>query len=182
MKKLILALLLSTPALAQNTLLHCGTLIDGIANEPRRQVTVIVNKNRIVAVENGYRTPAAGKQVIDLKSKTVLPGLIDCHVHLEQETRRGGSIDQYQLNPADVAFQAAGYTKTTLLAGFTTVRDLGGSGVNIALCNAINRGTEGARSGAEDSGDVCQSAPGGRQNRVWYRFGRVDSRRQRQGI
>jgi imidazolonepropionase-like amidohydrolase len=141
MKKLFLALLLSTPALAQNTLLHCGTLIDGVGNEPRRQVTVVVNKNRIVSIENGYRNAAAGDKLIDLKAKTVMPGLIDCHVHLEQETRRGGSIDRYQLNPADIAFQSAQYARTTLMAGFTTVRDLGGTGVNIALRNAINRGT-----------------------------------------
>ena len=138
---LILAGLLAFgSANSQSTLLHCGTLIDGVGNEVRREMTVVVQKNKITGVEKGYRTPGAGDQVIDLKSKTVMPGLIDCHVHLEQESRRGAAIDRFQLNPADVAYQAAGYAKTTLMAGFTTVRDLGGSGVNIALRNAVNQG------------------------------------------
>jgi imidazolonepropionase-like amidohydrolase len=141
MKKIaLLALLLPVAVQAQSTLLHCGTLIDGVSNEARREMTLVVSKNKIVSVEKGYKSPVAGDKVIDLKSKTVMPGLIDCHVHLEQESRRGGAIDRFQLNTADVAYMAQGYAKTTLLAGFTTVRDLGGSGVNIALRNAVNRG------------------------------------------
>ncbi|MBC7891760.1 MAG: amidohydrolase family protein, partial [Sphingobacteriaceae bacterium] len=132
--------LFTSAAFAQSTLLHCGTLIDGIGNEARQEMTVVVSKNKIVSVQKGYATPGAGDTVIDLKSKTVLPGLIDCHVHLETETRRGGAIDRFQLNSADVAFQAAKHARTTLMAGFTTVRDLGGSGVNISLRNAINQG------------------------------------------
>lgn len=138
---LLLAGLLAAQLIqAQTTLLHCGTLIDGVGAEARREMTIVVQKNRIVSVERGYKTPAAGDQVVDLKTKTVMPGLIDCHVHLEQESRRGSAIDRFQLNPADVAFLAAKYAKTTLMAGFTTVRDLGGTGVNIALRNAVNQG------------------------------------------
>ncbi len=137
---LLAGLLAFGAANAQSTLLHCGTLIDGVGNEARREMTIVVSKNKIVGVEKGYKTPGAGDTVVDLKSKTVMPGLIDCHVHLETESRRGGSIDRFQLNPADVAYMAAGYAKTTLMAGFTTVRDLGGSGVNVALRNAVNRG------------------------------------------
>lgn len=142
MKNLFIAslLLLSTPVFAQTTLLHCGTLIDGVGAEARREMTVVVSKNKIISVEKGYKSPGASDTVIDLKSKTVMPGLIDCHVHLETETRRGGAIDRFQQNPADVAFQAAKHARTTLMAGFTTVRDLGGSGVNISLRNAINQG------------------------------------------
>ncbi|RYZ98668.1 MAG: amidohydrolase family protein, partial [Sphingobacteriaceae bacterium] len=76
---------------------------------------------------------------IDLKSKTVMPGLMDMHVHLEGETRKGGAIDRFTTNPADVAFASTKFARVTLMAGFTTVRDLGGSGVNIALRNAINK-------------------------------------------
>jgi imidazolonepropionase-like amidohydrolase len=133
------AMLLATPALAQNrTLLHCGNLFTGTEVQP--QMTIVVEGNKITAVQRGYTAPGANDQLIDLKTKTVLPGLIDMHVHLETETRRGGQIDQFTNNVPDVAYKAAKNAKTTLLAGFTTVRDLGGSGVNVALRNAINQG------------------------------------------
>ena len=103
-------------------------------------MTVVVEGNKITAVQKGYTNASGQDKVLDLKSKTVLPGLIDMHVHLESETKRGGIIDRFTQNVADVAFQAAKHAKTTLMAGFTTVRDLGGSGVNIALRNAINQG------------------------------------------
>lgn len=134
------------PGYAQRTLIHCGNLFDAKKGEMQRQVTVIVEKNKITGVENGYARSGANDKVIDLKNSYVLPGLIDMHVHLESETRRGGAYDRYTQNPPDVAFQAAKYAKITLMAGFTTVRDLGGSGVNVALRNAINKGiTEGPR-------------------------------------
>lgn len=69
-----------------------------------------------------------------------MPGLIDMHVHLEGETSKDQQIQKFTLNPADHAFRSTVFAKRTLLAGFTTVRDLGGSGVNISLRNAINQG------------------------------------------
>lgn len=138
--------MLAAPAVAQRTLIHCGTLIDGIRPDPQKEMTVVVEGNKITAVQRGYTAPAGADKVLDMKTKTVLPGLIDMHVHLESETRRGGIIDEFTLNVPDVAYLAAKYAKTTLLAGFTTVRDLGGSGVNIALRNAVNQGiSEGPR-------------------------------------
>jgi imidazolonepropionase-like amidohydrolase len=101
---------------------------------------VVIEGNKIAAVEKGYMAPAAADKVIDLKNLTVMPGLIDMHVHLEQETRKGNVADKFVLNPADVAFQSTVFAYTTLVTGFTTVRDLGGSGVNISLRNAINKG------------------------------------------
>jgi imidazolonepropionase-like amidohydrolase len=139
-------LLFAMPTFAQRTLIHCGTLIDGIRPEAQKEMTVVVEGNKITAIQRGYTAPAGTDKVLDMKTKTVLPGLIDMHVHLENETRRGGIIDEFTLNVPDVAYLAAKYAKTTLLAGFTTVRDLGGSGVNIALRNAINQGvSEGPR-------------------------------------
>ncbi|RYC71491.1 metal-dependent hydrolase family protein [Spirosoma sordidisoli] len=132
--------LLSTPLLAQRTLLHCGNLFTGTGNDLQPQMTVVVEGNKITAVQKGYLAPAGTDRVLDLKSKTVLPGLIDMHVHLESETRRGGQIDAFTQNVPDIAYKAAKHARTTLLAGFTTVRDLGGSGVNISLRNAINQG------------------------------------------
>jgi len=145
MKKLYPLLLLAIfgfwiPASAQQTLIHCGTLIDGIQNQPLSQVTIVVKANRILRVDRGYTAPASGDKVIDLKSKTVMPGLMDMHVHLEGETSKGGAINRFVQNPADLALEAAKHARTTLLAGFTTVRDLGGTGANIALRNAVNRG------------------------------------------
>ena len=133
-------LLLASPLLAQRTLIHCGNLFDGVSNAVQAQMTVVVEGNKITAVQKGYTAATGQDKVLDMKSKTILPGLIDMHVHLESETRRGGIIDRFTQNVPDVAFQAAKYAKTTLLAGFTTVRDLGGSGVNVALRNAVNRG------------------------------------------
>ena len=138
---LIVVILFAFPALAQQTtLLHCGSLIDGLQNQPLSQVTVVVKGNRIVRVDRGYTAPATGDRVVDLKNKTVMPGLMDMHVHLEGETSKGGAINRFVQNQADLALEGAKHARTTLMAGFTTVRDLGGTGANIALRNAINRG------------------------------------------
>ncbi len=143
MKKLTFLLLFNLlifNAFGQKKLLHCGTLIDGVANAPRTQVTIVIEKNRITSVQNGYATPQSGDEVIDLKNKTVMPGFIDLHIHIETETSRDQASKRMQQSHADVAYEAQKHAMTTLLAGFTTVRDLGGSGVNISLRNAINRG------------------------------------------
>ena len=132
---------LVTTASAQKTLIHCGTLIDAIKNEVQSQMTIVVEGKKITAVQKGFSSPTGTDKVIDLKTQTVMPGLVDMHVHLENETSKGGEMKRYQQNQADIAFDAAKYAKTTLLAGFTSVRDLGGSGVNLALRNAINKGT-----------------------------------------
>lgn len=143
MKKLSLFLfanLLIFNAFAQRKLIYCGTLIDGVSNGARTQVTVVVEKNKITAVQNGYIPPQSNDEMIDLKSKTVLPGLIDLHVHIENETSRDQIQKRMSMSSADIAYEAQKHAMTTLMAGFTTVRDMGGSGVNISLRNAINKG------------------------------------------
>lgn len=135
-----LLLLISLNISAQKTYIWCGTLIDGIGDLPRKNMTIVIEKNRILAVENGYSRPGAGEKAIDLKSNTVTPGWIDMHVHMEQETNPNRYMETFTYNPADYAFQSVRFSEVTLLAGFTTVRDLGGSGVNISLRNAINKG------------------------------------------
>lgn len=137
-----MALLLgvSSTAFAQRTLIHCGTLIDGISNTPKSQVTIVVEKNRIADVQNGYMPAQANDKVVDMKSRTVMPGWIDMHVHIESETSKDQYLKRMSSNMADVAFESQKYAATTLMAGFTTVRDLGGSGVNISIRNAINKG------------------------------------------
>jgi imidazolonepropionase-like amidohydrolase len=133
-------LLASIPATAQKTYIWCGTLIDGNSAEPRKNMTIVVEKNKILSVEPGFLKAAGGDKIIDLKTKTITPGWIDMHVHVETETKKGAVADKFILNPADVAFESINYVNVTLLTGFTTVRDLGGSGVNISLRNAINKG------------------------------------------
>ncbi|HNC25052.1 MAG TPA: amidohydrolase family protein [Opitutaceae bacterium] len=129
------------------TLIHAGTLIDGLADTPRHQVTVVVNDDRIVAVEAGYSAPAAGDRVIDLTKATVLPGFMDMHVHLDGQLSPTSYTEGFYLNPGDYALRAAYYAKKTLLAGFTTVRNLGDvGGSTLALRKAINAGwVEGPR-------------------------------------
>jgi imidazolonepropionase-like amidohydrolase len=134
-----LVLLFTLSLTAQNYYLHCGKLIDTKSGEVLAEKTIIVNGNKIISIENGYVTPKKSEDtVVDLKSKTVMPGLIDMHVHIESETSPKSYIEDYTLNDADVAFNALNYAKITLMSGFTTVRDLGGSGVNVSLRNAIN--------------------------------------------
>lgn len=136
------ALLLMTPQLrAQKTLIHCGTLIDGVSNAPRSEVTITVENDKIIAVESGFKSGGSGDEVIDLRGYTVMPGFIDMHVHMESEASRMSYVKRFTQNEADRAFESTGYAKKTLMAGFTTVRDCGGSGVNISLRNAINSGT-----------------------------------------
>lgn len=125
---------------AQRTLIHCGSLIDGKNKQLLQQVTIVVEGNKITSIDNGFTKPGAEDKLIDLSKKTVMPGLIDIHVHLESETSKDSQIKRYTLNDADVAFQSTVFAKKTLMAGFTTVRDCGGSGVNISLRNAINQG------------------------------------------
>lgn len=133
-------LCVSIAVFAQRTLIHCGTLIDGKSDEPVSQVTLVVEGNKILRIDRGFTKPASNEKLIDLSKKTVMPGFIDLHVHLEGETSRDQALQRFTLNKADVAFRSTVYARKTLLAGFTTVRDLGGSGVNISLRNAINQG------------------------------------------
>lgn len=125
---------------AQTTYIYCGQLIDGKSNQLQKQMTIIVEKNRIKSVQKGYKPVPSGATTIDLKNKTVLPGLMDMHVHLEGELNPKQYVERFTLNKEDIAFRAAQYADRTLMAGFTTVRDLGGSGVNIALRKAISAG------------------------------------------
>jgi imidazolonepropionase-like amidohydrolase len=138
---LSLFILIITFSFAQRTLIHCGSLIDGKNKQQLSQVTVVVEGNKITSVDKGFTKPGKEDKLVDLSKKTVMPGLIDMHVHIESETSKDAQLKKYTLNEADIAFQSTIYARKTLMAGFTTVRDCGGSGVNISLRNAINQGT-----------------------------------------
>ena len=135
------AALLLVPALEAKTLIHAGRLIDGDDEAPRTRVTITVDGERIATVADGYAEPASGDTVVDLKDSTVMPGLMDMHVHLTSESSPTSYTERFFLNPTDMAFRSTEYARKTLMAGFTTVRDLGAShNLNTALRNAINKG------------------------------------------
>lgn len=126
-RSLVLWFLLTGATLTARTLVHCGTLIDGVAETPKKEMTVVIDGDRIVSVENGYTAAGAGDTAIDLTHATVMPGWIDCHVHLDGQQSPDSYTEGFYLNPGDYALRAAFYAKKTLLAGFTTVRNLGDS-------------------------------------------------------
>lgn len=146
MHKLFTAILLACmvtsllPAQAQKKIIHAGTLIDGKSDKVMKEMSILVDGKRITDVKKGYVEPSEGEEVIDLKNMTVMPGLTDMHVHLENQTSPDNYTKRFIQNEADVAFGSLAYAQATLDAGFTTVRDVGGTGVNISLRNAINKG------------------------------------------
>lgn len=133
-------LLFANPALSQKTIIHAGRLIDGTSNEVKREMTVVIENDQIVEIRSGYQPVSKNDQLIDLKNATLMPGWIDMHVHLEGETSADRYLRTFTENPADVAYAAAEIAERTLMSGFTTVRDVGGSGVNVSLRNAVNKG------------------------------------------
>jgi imidazolonepropionase-like amidohydrolase len=138
---LLTLIILVHQSAAAATLLQCGKLIDVRALQVRSQVTVVVNADRIIRIDQGFSPASAQDRVVDLRSHTCMPGLMDMHVHLTSETSPASNLERFQLTPADIAFKSVVYAERTLLAGFTTVRDVGASfGVNIALRDAIARG------------------------------------------
>jgi imidazolonepropionase-like amidohydrolase len=128
------ALAFSVPAIAQTApatatepvkVIHAGTLIAEPGRAPIRNASVIVRGRQIAEVRQGY-AEVPGAQVIDLRTATVLPGLIDMHVHLSGlEDRLQRRLQAATRDNEDEAFTALLNARKTLLAGFTTVRDLG---------------------------------------------------------
>lgn len=141
-----IALALATPAAAQApkiTYIHAGQLLDRPGQPPRGNSTIIVRDGKVAEVRDGFAAPEAGAALVDLKDRFVLPGLTDLHVHL---WGIGGDPMRARLtaltrDDADDQMQAIANARTTLRAGFTTVRDLGGNPRGIrALRDAIERG------------------------------------------
>jgi imidazolonepropionase-like amidohydrolase len=137
----LLTLLAAASAGARDVVIHAGTLIDGVSETPRRQVSILVHDERIVGVEPGFRTPA-GAELVDLSSATVLPGFIDCHVHISGKlpSRTNATEDWLTHSALDRALDGAQFARRMLQQGFTSARDVGGGDETVALREAIAAG------------------------------------------
>lgn len=143
--KLQLSLIASALLLAGTaqsaTLIYAGKLITADSDKVLTQQTVVVENDKIIAVEPGYKTPAPADQVIDLKTHTLMPGLMDMHTHFSSQMGPGSYTEDFLLNEADVALRGATFAEKTLMAGFTTVRELGDTHhTSTALRKAIHAG------------------------------------------
>ena len=144
MKKfLILAFLLLfnfLQVLSSATVIHAGLLINGESSMPSPEMSIVIEGSKIQAIETGYITPDSEDEFIDLSGYTVLPGLMDMHVHLSSEYSKNSYQERINLNAGDYAIRAVSNAEKTLMAGFTSVRNLGDSGgVSISLRNAIKK-------------------------------------------
>jgi imidazolonepropionase-like amidohydrolase len=123
------------------TVIHAGTLIDGISPTPRHNVSITIQDDKITAVEDGFTTPP-GAQVIDLSGATVLPGFIDCHVHVAAMLPSHTNATEYWVTHSDIdrAFDGEVFARQMLQQGFTSARDVGGGDDTVALRKAIDSG------------------------------------------
>jgi len=139
---ILLLLFFTTPYVSAEpqTVLKCGTLIDVETQTVRSKQVITIDDQRISSISAGDQYEGDA-QVVDLSEYTCLPGLMDMHVHLIEQFSPNTYLEKFTLGVPDLAFLAARYAETTLMAGFTTVRDLGDrGGVTVALRKAIDKG------------------------------------------
>ena len=158
---------LAGPAFAQaqpeegHAVIHAGTVLDRPGREPRRNASIIVRAGKILSIQDGFAEAPAGARVIDLRDRFVLPGLIDSHVHLVSDAGgESGLVEEVRSSEGTAALRAAWNGSKTLMAGFTTVRNLGdGTGATLALRDAIAEGwVPGPR--IVDAGDSISTTAG----------------------
>ena len=122
---------------------HAGVLLADPDIEPKSGQSILIEGERIKEVSGGFIDPPPGGELIDLSKKFVLPGLIDCHVHLTAQLDRGARLRRVEDSDPKVGFNAAYNAAVTLAAGFTTVRDVGAAGnpeIIFALRAAVAEG------------------------------------------
>jgi imidazolonepropionase-like amidohydrolase len=109
-----------------HTVVRAGKLIDGTGAPPRENVSIVVDGDRIVEVREGFAPIAQGDTLIDLSNRTVLPGLIDMHVHITVTGYKGDPIRRAVTQSGyDVLIDGVNDARATLLAGFTSIRSVG---------------------------------------------------------
>lgn len=135
----ILLFLFSIHLNAQTKVIKAGYLFDSETGKFIKNQMITIEDGKIKSVEK-MSSSVPADEVIDLSDSWVMPGFMDLHVHLEGQSSPSAYLNRFRKNEADRAYDAAVYAKRTLLAGFTTVRDLGGSGVNTSLSKAIAMG------------------------------------------
>ena len=113
---------------AKTKVIHAGFLLADPDTQPKSAQSILIEGERITAVSGGFIDPPPGSELIDLRKKFVLPGLIDCHVHLTAQLDRGSRLRTVEDSDPKVGFNAAHHAAVTLGAGFTTVRDVGAAG------------------------------------------------------
>lgn len=151
------------------TLIYAGTLLDRPGQAPRKAATLVIRGETIEAVRDGYVDAAAypGATVLDFRDRFVMPGMIDSHVHLDSD-RAGvdGLVAGITESIPTHAYEAQVNARKTLLAGFTTVRNLGsGDGVTLALRDAIAKGwVDGPR--IIDAGSAISTSSGHMDGRL----------------
>jgi len=138
------AITLAAGASAQDdaplTVIHAGTLLAVPGEAPLSEQSILVRGERIERIEAGYVTPD-GAEIVDLSGHTVMPGFIDSHVHILRQRSSVERINSFEYSEADWALDGAKYAKITLMAGFTTVQDVGGEiGAVTALRDSIRDG------------------------------------------
>jgi imidazolonepropionase-like amidohydrolase len=125
-------------SVAQQTVIHAGRLIDGVTKQTQEKVSIVVEKDKIVAVKPGF---VEGANVIDLSSETVMPGLIDAHKHIGPPTEPSGAERRINSTPMDAVVGSTVTAKVLIQEGFTAIRNVGASGnTDITLKRAIDRG------------------------------------------
>lgn len=121
------------------TVIHAGQLLAAPGEErARSQVSILVRGDRIEAIEDGFVTPD-GAEIVDLSGAFVMPGFIDAHVHITNQQGPGRRISAFTEGVADRTIDGVLYAGRTLMAGFTTVQDVGG---NIEALRALRDGIE----------------------------------------
>lgn len=130
---------LALPAFATDAALHCGKLFDSRSGKLLGAHTVVVRNGKVAEVLAGRAEAVANATAIDLADRTCMPGWTDLHVHLRDQSNPQSYSEGFRLDPVDYAYRSVGYAEKTLLAGFTSVRDLGGE-VALHLRDAINQG------------------------------------------
>jgi len=134
--------LLATSAPAKDIVIHAGALLDGVSPGARTNVSILIKDDRITAIQPGF-VEEAGAEIVDLSQATVMPGFIDCHIHISAMLPGQGNAVEYDVThtPIDAALNGAKFGRALLLQGFTSARDVGGGDETVALKRAFEAGT-----------------------------------------